>query len=489
MTAAGGGSSLPPAMPPPPEPLRFDTRPPPAGGGRGRRRPASVLRRDLARMTKDGAAFGWMVGLGETYVPAFALVLGLGDVVAGLIASIPLVGGAVLQLVSPWAVRRLGSYRRWVVLCARVQAVTLLALAAGALFHRMGAPLLFAVTTLYWAGGMGTGPAWNAWVGAVVPERLHARYFARRSRVAQASVLAGLLAGGALLHAGEAAGRTHLAFAAVFFLAAASRAISAGCLARQSEPEPPPVSVEARAFRAPGAAADEGSGDGRLLLYLLAVQMAVYVAAPYFTPYMIGPLGLSYGGYVGLIAASFLAKLVMLPTLGGLARRFGGRRVLLLGGSGIVPLAALWTLSRAYPYLLAVQLLSGTAWAAHELGAFLLVFETIPPERRTRLLTLFNLGSALAMVAGSAAGAVVLSHFGVGARAYAMLFLISSGVRFVTLPLLRRVPDLRGTLITPALRPLAARPGAGSIDRPVLASLSDDPRSVPGKARDKSLSW
>ena len=93
-----------------------------------------VLRRDLRAMTTDGVFFSVMVGLGETYVPAFGLALGHGPAAAGLLATLPLLAGACLQLVTPHGVRHLGSYRRWVVGCARFQAFCLLPLAlSGAL--------------------------------------------------------------------------------------------------------------------------------------------------------------------------------------------------------------------------------------------------------------------------------------------------------------------------------------------------------------------
>ncbi len=49
----------------------------------GRRR--SARRRDLHAMVSDGVAFSAMVGFGESYLPAFALALGLGSITAGLI--------------------------------------------------------------------------------------------------------------------------------------------------------------------------------------------------------------------------------------------------------------------------------------------------------------------------------------------------------------------------------------------------------------------
>ena len=42
------------------------------------------LGRNLAASVGDGAAFGVMVGVGETYLPAFTLAAGLGEVFAVL---------------------------------------------------------------------------------------------------------------------------------------------------------------------------------------------------------------------------------------------------------------------------------------------------------------------------------------------------------------------------------------------------------------------
>ena len=45
--------------------------------------PTERLRRDLWVSTADAVAYSLMVGFGETYIPAFALALGLGPVAAG----------------------------------------------------------------------------------------------------------------------------------------------------------------------------------------------------------------------------------------------------------------------------------------------------------------------------------------------------------------------------------------------------------------------
>ena len=48
-------------------------------------------------MNTDGFAFSIMVGIGETYLPAFMLTAGRGEMAAALIATIPMMTGSLLQ--------------------------------------------------------------------------------------------------------------------------------------------------------------------------------------------------------------------------------------------------------------------------------------------------------------------------------------------------------------------------------------------------------
>src|SRR5512138_90302 len=118
----------------------------------GRRaRTDGQIRRDLRLSTADAMLFSVMVGCGEAYFVAFALAVGLGELLAGLVSSVPLLAGALLQLASPWAVRRLGSHKRWVVATAGLQALSFSPLAAAAFLGRVPAWLIFVCVGLYWA--------------------------------------------------------------------------------------------------------------------------------------------------------------------------------------------------------------------------------------------------------------------------------------------------------------------------------------------------
>src|SRR5690606_2878347 len=122
------------------------------------------LRKDLRASMADGSAYSVMVGIGETYLAAFVLAMGMGQMVSGLIATVPLFVGSLLQLMSPRAIRALGSHRNWVALCALIQALAFVPLIIGAFVGSMPVWLVFVIASIYWASSLGCGPAWNTWM-------------------------------------------------------------------------------------------------------------------------------------------------------------------------------------------------------------------------------------------------------------------------------------------------------------------------------------
>ena len=430
------------------------------------------LRKDLIAGHVEGAAWGGMVGLGESYLPAFALAVGLGEITAGLVASVPLLAGGLMQTVSPMAVRRLGSYKRWVLVCALAQALSFLPMIFAAARGHVSTTGILLVAAAYWASGLATGPAWNTWMGSLVPGPVRSRYFAHRTRASQVAVLVGFVIGGCLLQVSNRYGSTHVAFLTLFVAASACRLVSLALLAVQSEPVALRTSMRrARSRKILSRLRDPCTR--RLLLYLVAVQGATQIAGPFFTPFMFEKLRFSYAEYVALIATVYLTKIVALPTLGSVAHRLGALRLLWLGGIGIVPLPALWIFSGHFGWLLCAQAFSGVFWGAYELGFFLMFFDSIPEGERTEVLTLYNLGNTATWVLGSAIGGLLLYGLGTDRLVYLLLFGLSSAGRLVALPLLRGVSVTMSSPCTIAVRTVGIRPIDASIDAPVLPSFSD----------------
>lgn len=433
-----------------------------------------ALQRDLTISVGDGAAYGLMVGIGETYLSAFALALGLGEVYAGLLASLPILFGSLLQLSSPWGVRQFGSHRRWVVFCAGLQACCFLPLIAAAWNGWIDRLSLVLIASVYWGASLGTGPAWNTWMGNVVPASLRATFFARRSRINQAMIFVGFLGGGLALQAGKSIGRreTELMFVAIFAISFLARFVSASCLYSQREIPPEPKSLRDLSGKIIRARLFTGM-SGRLLVFAVLMQAGVYFSGPYFSPYILKTLGMEYWEFAVLLSVSFVTKFLCLPFWGKYAQRVGAQRLLWIGAIGIVPLSGGWLISGNFYYLMALQLLGGVTWGAYELALFLLFFETIPARERTAILTWYNLANSAALAVGSLLGGILLDALGVTPQAYLTVFVGSSVLRGMSVLLLFSMPKTSVDSSSLPMRPLSVQPSAGSLDSPILPAMPD----------------
>ena len=424
-----------------------------------------------------------MVGLGESYLPAFVLALSASELAAGLVATVPMLIGAVLQLGAPLLVDRLQSYRRWVIACAVIQALSFLPLIGMAAIGRISLVWTFLAASVYWAANLGMGPAWNAWAETLVPLRIRSRFFARRARLGQLGLLLGFAVGGLLLESGTQIERTAEAFALLFLIAAASRFRSTYFLRVQREPVPPAATNGPAALRS-SFSAGRGNLAGPVLRFVLVMQMATWFAGPYFTPYMLVHLRLSYVEFMLLTCTVFLTKVIVLPWMGDVCRRAGAVRVLAISGLLAATVPMLWLISTNLLYLFIIQAFSGTVWAGFELATLLLFFEKIPVRQRVATLTLFNLANAIAILIGSCLGAVVLTALGGTAKAYLFLFLCSGVGRALSLLTLVEIRVSRFASWQVITRSLTLTPAVGSIERPVFTTSEVERRSALDAAFD-----
>jgi MFS family permease len=390
---------------------------------------STPLRHNMRVSVADATSHGLMVGVGETYLPAFALAIGLGEVTAGLVGSIPLMMGGLLQAVSPWILRRGISEQQWVVGTSVLQGLAFLPLIIAAFVGHISAGGLLVCASLYWAGGLAGGPAWNSWIDKLIPKRVRANYFAGRSRLAQIATAFGFLGGGILLQSSKSGGWETQAFALLFVTAWLARTYSGCMLAIHKKPQP---NTNRKVLKSTcddtnlGVKLAEVVSPRNLIIYLAMVQGMVQVSGPFFTPYMLKHLQMSYVGFATLIATAFIAKIIALATWGKFAKKQGAQWLLLLGGASIIPLSSLWIVSSNFVWLMTVQALSGLAWAAYELGFFLMLFESVPIAKRVRLLTIYNVANTTAWCGGALVGGTLLAYIGPSSAAYYSLFAISS---------------------------------------------------------------
>lgn len=419
--------------------------------------PRGPVRSDLSVMYSDGAAWSLMVGLGETYFPAFALALGKDAETAAMLATLPMFLGAIGQWFLLPAVLRSPSLRRWVVLVVALQTACFVPLLVAAWRGEFATSLLFGIVALYWALGLSGGPAWSTWIETLVPRPLRLRYFALRTRMLHAVTLIGIAAGGFLLQELNDPAAPTRAFVVLFAAALLARVVSTLLLMRHSEGT---VRVEHLEVVRPMEFLRRlrHGPDGRLLAYILALQLATQLAQPLVTPFLLDHQQRSYAAYMGLVAAFFLGKALAMPMLGEFARSRGLKALLTLGGIGVIPATLPWVLTDHYLLLFLAQAIAGAFMGAVELATFYAYFSAIQPRERASVLTHYNVLNAAAFAIGSFGGAWLLASAVDPARGYLLAFLASALLRAVTLLLLRRVPEIAG--------PAQAAGGARSMPRP-----------------------
>lgn len=403
--------------------------------------------------------YALMIGLGETYLSAFVLTMGFSEQASGLLVTLPMLIGSVVQLAAGFFAQIFRSEKLWVMVSASIQgsALVLLGLLSCGLTISPWPKqtTVFLLISTYWAFGLAAGPSWSSWIGSIVPDDRRTQFFAYRTRVSQFFTVLGLIVAGLALETQAAPGRRLPIFAFLFLASGICRYISVSFLAQHPDSLVRP-SVDVRAlFR---QRFWTWLGEKRTLIiiaFLFLTQMATNVSGPFFNAYMLKHLALDYHDYMILISTAFVARVVAGGLFQKLAHNFGPTTLTHLGALLIVPLPILWTTTNNFAWLILFQAITGFAWGCHELGVTLLMFDKHSHRERVNLLTITQLFNASAMVLGSWVGYLLLGSGVPSSTDYARLFALSSVLRLLPFLVLPRLGDsrLRGLLLPSRLFP------------------------------------
>jgi MFS family permease len=381
----------------------------------------------------DALFYALMVGAGEVYFLADAVRLGATSLEQALVITVPLCVGTLGPLTSLALLGRFQRRKAVVVTAATAQALVLFSIvlcdARGVLSPR----LLIGFASAYQVFAQAAGTAWASWYGDLVPGRIRGRYFAMRNRIAQLATSASLIVAGLVLQRLEpgapgvvAPGAGGLGYAIVFGAAGVFRLVSAGLLA--ASPEPRAELLGSRHESLAFARSEEALPARRILAFAAALQLTVYVASPYFGPFMLEELELTYAQYMAGSVAVVATKFISLPTWGRFIDRYGARAVFLLAAVlvALVPVPWLWT--RGLAMVIAAQALSGLSWGGHEVSQFSLLLETSPTRSRLHVFAAMSLLNGFAQLSGSLLGGWLLAA---ADRRFAVVFIVSAALRLL----------------------------------------------------------
>lgn len=440
----------------------------------------------MALSLVEAVFYAVMVGAGEGYFLADAVRLGASAVELGLVVSLPLFIGGLGPFPALALAARSGRRKPLVVACAALQAASLFALSVADAFGWLTPTSLIALASLHQACAQTGGTAWSSWIGTVVPAEERGRYFARRGRRVQVGTMAALLGAGLLLQRLEpgAAGKVAVGaggwgFVLAFGVAALARAVSAALLA--ASPEPPPERDAqgmrlSRLLRAP-----EASPARRVLAVSATMQLAVYLSSPYFGPYMLEDLHLSYAAYTIGSLAVVATKVASLPSWGKVVDSYNPRSVFLLAAFlvSVIPLPWLW--ADGLLWVVVAQCLSGFAWGGHEIAHMALCLDITRGSLRQQLFAAQSLLHGAAQLIGTVLGGWML---GAVERRFWILFLASTLARLAVALVAPRwlahvqLPGERRHVLL--LRVMGLRPSGGLSHRPLAVDdVTPPPQPLP----------
>jgi len=190
-----------------------------------------------------------------------------------------------------------------------------------------------------------------------------------------------------------------------------------------------------------------------LTVFVCARTMAVMVAGPFFTVYMLKNLGVPYTQIAILAGLSTVSSIAANPLWGYLADKYGHKPVLHISSLGIalVPLCWFFATKSNYPLVVsAVQVWAGVLAPGVLLSQFNLMVKIAPEEHRSAYVgfhsAAVNLAASLGAILGGLladvySGLPEVLLFGRPVAHLQWVFLTSCSLRLLTWPLLAAVKE------------------------------------------------
>lgn len=408
------------------------------------------VRKSLRKSILDGSAYSVMLGLTQNYITPYALTMKATTQQIGLLTGIPNFTMAAVQFIAPGLSERIGSRKSFILLMALMHALMWLPIMLiPYLFRANQVWWLIAFMTLSTALDSALNPAWGSMMADLVPTQMRGRYFGLRNRITAFVSLAFSYVAGGILQ--SLTGRTELAFTIIFAGALASRLVSFYFLSQMYEPLSAATDKQGHDSVVKIASGLFSTNVGMFILLCALINFSATLAGPFFSPYMLSDLKLSYIVYTILNSVAGLATVGSMTWWGKRIDRAGSIKVLKIA-SLFVPFVPIgWALYRSLWWLIIMQLFSGFAWAGFQLASGVFIYDAAPPRNRTRYIALYNSVVFLGASLGALTGGIVAPHLPPVKGSYFLSIFIVSGLARLAVALffrprikeVRKVPQIQ----------------------------------------------
>jgi MFS family permease len=359
----------------------------------------------LRAVLKDGLASQAMATLTTgPFLVGFALHVGGGNSAVGLLAAIPFLT-QLFQLPTVFLIEAARRRRAVCIIAAAFSRLFLLVMAAAAVVPRGEVAVALLVIGLFLHASFGAvaGCSWNSWMRDFIPENRLGEVFGKRLLLAAALGALLSFAGGALVDAWPRLLGLDLgfAYAALVILGLIFGVI--GIRSLDTVPEPPMAPAkEARLIPMVRRPLADGNFR-RLIVFLGTWNLAVNLAAPFFTVFMLTALHMDMTSVMTMSVVSLIPNVLLAQLWGRYADRFSNKTILAICGPMFIISIFAWTFVM-FPdrhrytmhLLVAVHLLMGVATAGVTLASGNIGLKLAPKGEATAYLAVLSLVSALA---------------------------------------------------------------------------------------------
>jgi MFS family permease len=340
-----------------------------------------------------------------------------------LLTTLPVVLGSLAQILVPYFVRSSKRVYRALKISFLIQIAGLALLFYST--HQQNITFYWTIITslsLYWIGGLCGNPLWLDWVSGHIPPTIMNSYLSKRNAFIALMTLVAYLITAYLLHSQKLSNEI---FYFIFLFAFLAR--SFGFLLQLK------LMKEEAIFL--NKMEKEVKANTRQLKYAVYVTVigsflfrsVVFIASPFFLPFMINEMKLGVMAYSLLTALPFIGRFLFLSGWGKASK---GKHLFLglqLAAIGVAIGPITWLGGGHNLGLITIsQILTGLLWGGYELSQIIIIQKYWPGSTLNMLsfhLALSNLGS----VFGSLVGAHYLNYF----SSYEDLFIFSIELRLV----------------------------------------------------------
>jgi MFS family permease len=413
--------------------------------------------RKALRLSIWDAVFSNLYGnlTGGVFLVGYMLTLRASEIQIGLLSALPLVAN-VAQLFTTYLLELVGRRRPlalWGGASARLIWLVLIAATCSSLARERLVLLSLVIVALSQIGTAINNLAWISWMADLVREEIRGRYFSLRNSILSGTALLATLCGGYFLDAWKVR-RPHdelAGFRILFSIAVVCGVV--GLLVQSRIFEPPlHEGRDSQPFRQRLLLPLRDVNFRRLLVFILAWNVGVYLSGPFFAVYMLKHLKLSYVTVTSYTMVSSVADLLSVRLWGYLSDRTSNKTVLFLCGLfvALIPFGWLFASSTTLWFIALLHLQGGLFWSGIHLCTANLVLKITPAAHRSLYYATFNTVAGLVAIIMPVVGGAILTHvpgplahLDFGRDPFLLVFFLSAVLRLAGLPLLARVNEPR----------------------------------------------